>query len=212
MCGLHCRNTRKGIALLLPLPLLFLGCGDFSSEGSDKSGSLFNVESIEPTYFDESTRQVDVFLDNCATDPTEPFDPEPYTDHFADVTLSNRPLTNSTEQTATTIYVTEYTVRYEPLTQGSPELESFTVRPNTHQYGIDACEPDSDCPGETLTQIQFVPVREKEVLAGYIESSGIFQLEYNIYYTFYGKNIYGYDVVARDGTNFYAADYDNCGN
>jgi len=201
--------------------LLFLGCGDFTSEGSDKSGSLFNVESIVPIYFKEATPQVDVFLDNCADDPAEPVDPEPYTDHFAEVTLSNRPYTNSEEQTATPIKVLEYRVRYEPLTLGSPELEPFTRRDIAGDDVIDPCLPDSDCPGETLTGIYFVPIREKGVLRDYLfdacdldpeEWEGDCQLAYNIYYTFWGENDYGYPVRAERGARFFVTNYDNCGN
>ena len=54
-------------------------------------------------------------------------------------------------------------------------------------------------------------MREKEVLAGYILATGIFQLEYNIHYRFFGRNDFGYEVSAEASTNFYAANYDNWG-
>ena len=214
MCGLLSRNTIIGFALFLSVPLFGFGCGNFDQGlgggGADKSGSLFNVEYIDPTYFEDSTRQVDVFLNpNCSNDPDEP-DPEPYSDHFADVTFTNRPLNNSLE-TPPTIYLYEYWIWYTPLTQGSPPLDSFTVMGVGDQGGIEGCDPGSQCAGETLSQIQFVPVREKEVLAGYILSTGIFQLEYNIHYRFFGRNVFGYEVSAEAITNFYASNYDNCG-
>jgi hypothetical protein len=212
MCGLLSRNTIIGFALFLSLPLFGFGCGNFEDAlgaGADKSGSIFNVEYIDPVYFEDSTRQVDVFMNpNCGTDEDEP-DPEPWSDHFADVTFTNRPLNNSIEQTASTIYLTEYLVSYEPLTQGSPDLPSRLVRPIRESGGIEPCDPGSQCAGETLGQIEFVPVSQKFVLQPYVFTLG--QLEYNIYYRFFGVNDYGYEVSADGATNFLAADYDNCG-
>lgn len=219
MYGLLCRNGFKGMVLFFCVPWVLLGCGSFDAPGSDDSGSLFNIEEIDPTYFDESTRQVDVARSLCSTGDEEA-DPEPYTDHFADVTLSNRPLNNSEEQTASTIYVSSYQLRYEAVTQGSPPLPTSNVIPIGDSVGLEPCTPGSDCQGETVSQIEFVPVEEKEVLYEYlygingtcnpVTGRGC-QLQYNIYYTFFGKNDYGYDVTASGGTNFYASNYDNCG-
>ena len=209
MYGLLCRNAFKGMLLFFCVPWVLLGCGDFDADGADKSGSLFNIDQIDPTYFDESTRQVDVVQVNCAAAGEDP-DPEPYTDHFADVTLSNRPLNNSEEQTASRIRLEGYQVRYVAITQGSPRLASFLVDTVGDGYAIDPCPPAGDCQGETISQIEFVPVRLKEVLRQYIEDTGILQLEYNIHYRFFGVNDYGYPVSAESSTNFYAAGYDNC--
>jgi hypothetical protein len=210
MCGLLRKNMFRAFTLILSVPLFGLGCGNLDTGGSEDSGSIFKVEYIDPTYFEDSTNQVDVIQGNCA-DPGEPIDWEPYTDHFADVTLSNRPLSNTIEQTASTIYVNEYYIWYEPLTQGSPELPSSNVLSIRKIVGLEPCLPHSDCQGETVPGIEFVPVREKEILRQYIESTGIFQLEYNVYYRFFGENDFGYDVSCDGFTNFYAANYDNCG-
>ena len=147
-------------------------------------------------------------------------DPEPYTDHFADVTLSNRPLNNSTVQTASTIYVTSYQLRYEAVTQGSPPLPSSNILQIGDTVGLEPCDPGSDCEGETISQIEFVPVAEKEVLYNYLFGAGGTcnpvtgagcQLQYNVYYTFFGENDFGYEVRTSGVTNFYASNYDNCG-
>jgi len=219
MCGLRSRNMLKAFALFLSVPLFGLGCGDFDADGSDKSGSLFNLEYIDPTYFEESTRQVDVALGNCADLDEDP-DPEPFSDHFADVTLSNRPLNNSLE-TPPKIYLDEYWVWYEPLTLGSAALPNITVTGIRDHAGIDPCDPGGQCSGETLSQIKFVEVQQKGVLYDYLYAPGgtcdpltgvgICQLEYNIYYRFFGTNDYGYEVSADGSTNFYATNYDNCG-
>jgi hypothetical protein len=219
MCRLLCKNTFSGVVLFLCVPWVLIGCGSFDAPGADDSGSLFNIEQIDPTYFDESTRQVDVVRSLCTTGDEEA-DPEPYSDHFADVTLTNRPLDNSAVKTGTTIYVDSYQVRYEPVTQGSPALPSSNVILTGDIYGLEQCAPGGSCEGETLSQIEFVPVREKEVLYDYLYGVGgtcnglpgeVCQLKYNIYYTFFGVNDYGYEVTAHGGTFFYASNYDNCG-
>ena len=66
MYRLLCRNGFKGMVLFFCVPWALLGCGSFDAPGSDDSGSLFNIDQIDPTYFDESTRQVDVVRVDCA--------------------------------------------------------------------------------------------------------------------------------------------------
>jgi hypothetical protein len=216
-----CKSKFKGVVLFLCVPWVLIGCGDFDADGADKSGSLFNIEEIDPTYFAESTRQVDVVMVVCSvTEPGEPPDVEPYTDHFADVRLSNRPLNNSAVETGSTIYVDSYQLRYQAVTLGSPVLPSSNVIPIGEVYGLEQCAPGGGCTGETISQIDFVPVREKEVLYDYLFGAGgtcdgspgqVCQLKYNIYYTFFGENDYGYEVSANGSTFFYASNYDNCG-
>jgi hypothetical protein len=210
MCGLLGKNSWKGCLLLFFVPWICFGCGDFDQPGSDKSGSLFMIEQIDPNYFEESTRQVDVYRADCA-DPGQDEDLEEYGDHFADITFSNRPLNNSEEQTASRIDLQEYEIWYEPITSGAPDLASFLVRTVNDGNGIDPCDPGVQCEGETVGQLEFVPVRLKAVLEQHILDTGILQLEYNIYYRFYGENDFGYKVSADGSTFFYAGDYDHCG-
>jgi hypothetical protein len=208
MVGLVSKRACRSYILLLSVPLVVVGCGDFE-DGAEDSGSLFNVEYIDPTYFGESTRQVDVFQGNCA-EPGEPPDDEQYGDHWADVTLSNRPLNNAVEQTASTIYLDGYELVYQPVSQGSPSLPSTDLIPIGEGVGLEPCAPFGECEGETLPQIYFVTVREKEILRQYIGSSGLIQLKYNVYYVFYGENDYGYEVRATGVSNFVASNYDYC--
>jgi hypothetical protein len=191
-----------------------LGCGDFDREGAggtDKSGSLLNVEHVTPTYFDEPTNQVDVVLDNCAEDPVnDPPDWEDYTDHYAEIALTNRPLNNSDEQTASWIYLTRYEIRYTPVTQGTDVFLSSNVIPITESVGIEPCDPGGSCQVTTF-MAEFVPVREKEALHDQLLSNPTLdQLQYNVHYIFYGENDFGYDVSTDGFTNFYATNYDNC--
>jgi len=215
MYRLLCKNTFSGMVLFLCVPWVLVGCGnfdrDYGTSGADDSGSLFNIEDIDPTYQDESVRQVDVFQDNCAALGEEP-DPEFYSDHFADVTLSNRPLDNSTRQTASTIYVLSYEVRYQPYALGSPALPTINVNPIGQYVGIAPCAPAGSCEGETITGLEFVPIERKAILRDYlIAHPEVVELKYNVFYTFYGENDYGFEVTAEGSDFFYAANYDYCG-
>ncbi len=216
MCRLLCRNVLKGKGwvLLLLVPWVVLGCGDFDREfgagGPDKSGSLLNVENVEPNYFDENTNQVDILQDNCAAAGEEP-DPEPYTDHYAVISLTNRPLPNSEEQTASWLYLTRYEIHYTAVTQGTNIFLSSNVIPITESVGIEPCEPGATCQ-ETSFTAEFVPVREKaELYQQLLDNPTLIQLQYNVHYVVYGENDFGEKVSADGFTNFYATDYDNCG-
>jgi len=214
MHGLLCKNTFKGIILFFCVPWVLLGCGDFDREfgagGSDKSGSLLNVEEVDPTYFDESTNQVDVVQVNCAA-PGEDPEPEPFTDHYAEISVTNRPLSNADEQTASTIYLIRYEIHYTAVTQGSPPLLSSNVNPISESIGLEPCQPGSACQEESFIA-EMVPVREKAVLNQFLQDNPtVFQLQYNVHYVVFGENDFGEPVSADGFTNFYAANYDNCG-
>lgn len=213
MYGLLCRNGYKGMVLFFCVPWVLLGCGDFDRDygtsGADDSGSLFNIEYIDPTYNEESVRQVDVFPSLCG-DLENP-DWEFYSDHFADVTLSNRPLNNHTEQTASTIYVLSYEVRYQPYAQGSPSLPTINGTTIGRYVGIAPCAPGADCEGETIPGLEFVPIERKSILRDWlIDNPEVDQLKYNIFYTFFGENDFGFEVTAEGSDFFYAGAYNYC--
>ncbi len=214
MYGLLSRNTLMIFAMFFCVAWTLAGCGDLDREGAggtDKSGSLLNVESVTPTYFDEPTNQVDVVQDNCA-DPGDPPKAEEYTDHYAEIKMTNRPLPNAEEQTASRIYLTRYEIHYTAVTQGSPPLLSSNVIPINESIGIDPCEPGgTSCPEESFIA-EFVPVREKAELRQFLlDNPTIPQLQYNVHYIFYGENDFGKEVSADGFSNFYATDYDHCG-
>lgn len=213
MFGLLCRSRWRGFALLFSVPLVVLGCGDFDREGADgtdDSGSRLVVEYIDPIYFDESTNQVDVIQDNCAA-PGEDPDPEPFSDHYAIVSITNRALNNATQQTASTVHLYSYELSYTPSTQGTPPLASFNVFAITESVAIDPCDPGSaSCPEAEFT-VKLVPIREKNILRGYlIADPSILQLEYNAHFVFFGENVFGEPVSVDGGSWFLALDYNNC--
>jgi hypothetical protein len=193
--------------------LFGFGCGDFDRPGTggiDDSGSLLIVERIEPTYFDESTNQVDVIQVNCAPLGEEE-DWEDYTDHYAVVSMTNRSLDNATHQTTSVVHLSFYTLRYIPVTTGTPPFDSTNVFPIADSVAIEGCEPGSaSCPEVDFT-VELVPVLEKALLRPYVESPLYpFQLQYNALYIFYGWNNFGKQVTVEASTNFYASGYDYC--
>ena len=218
MYGLLCRNAFKGMLLFFCVPWVLLGCGDFDREygagGIDDSGSVLNVEWIAPTYLEESTdgpAQVDIFRDNCEDDPAEPPDPEPYSDHFAEIAMTNRSLPNSPEQTNTYVYLDRYEMRYSPVTQGTGPLLTFIVNLPRQTVGIDPCAPGGTCQ-ETSFIATYVPVRIKDQMYQFLQANPtMFQLHYNVHYIFRGQNDFGFDVYADGFSTFYATNYDHCG-
>jgi hypothetical protein len=214
MYGLLSRKTFSGILLLFCVPWVLVGCGDFDRTfgggGTDNSGSILNVEEVIPTYFDEATNQVDVVQDNCAAPGDDP-DPEPFTDHFAEIAMTNRPLNNAEEQTASWVYLSGYQIHYTPVTQGSPLLPSSNVIPISESVGLEPCLPAGACTEESFVA-EMVPVREKgELYQFLLDNPTVFQLQYNVHYVVFGENDFGEPVSADGFTNFYATNYDNCG-
>ncbi len=209
--SLYRAHGRGAVALIFSVSLMLLGCGDLDREhagGTDDSGSLLNVEDIDPVYFDQVTDQVDIIRDNCETDPTKPPKPEDFTDHYADVMVTNRPLPNHEDQTASWVYLESYTLQYTPVSSGAPALAPLNRVPLGQTVGIPPCEPGGgSCTGTTF-RVMFVPVALKADLASAYTGN---QFQYNVHYTFYGENDFGEDVSAEAFSSFVADDYDNCG-
>jgi len=213
------------ILWILAVALWFAaGCGSLPD---DSSGSIFEVMAVHGYYKDTGTfsNQVDVVPSNCSTDPTQPSEPEFYSDHYVTVDFLNRQLPNrnvglgtvgspSEEYTASVIYLTEYVIRYTPLTAVTAPypLPSPLVVPVTHTVAVPPCSPalpGQTCPATTMTQVYFVPVATKAVLRDYFEDAGE-QLAYNADYVFHGVNDFGIAVSASGNLDFYVANYNFC--
>ena len=203
-----------GIGILFLAGLFLFGCGDVAEQG----GSLFYVNTINGTYQEGMlTNQVDVvFTTDCDGDPTTD-DPEFYSDNFTEVNLINRPLPNSKEQTASTVYIRSYEITYTPLTTPTTPypLPSPIVVQVTDTQGIPPCEPDETCTGVTMTQLYFVPLATKTTLNGfYMDADPLHvpgeQLAYNCRYRFFGENDFGDPVTAEAQYNFYVDNYNFC--
>ena len=176
---------------------------------------------IEPYYFDEIAYQVDLVIDNCETDPSNPPDPEPWTDHFASVTFTNDNLPNSEVQTASDIYLYMYVFDFtahnldaQAANIGTPN--SPIVVPLTQTLTIPPCLLGSECDGTTYSAVFMVPVETKlelldlYALQGYLPATGLPQTEYCTHYTFYGENAFGMEVTASGSSCWLATNYDYC--
>jgi hypothetical protein len=115
-------------------------------------------------------------------------------------------------QTCFTIDELSYEIWYQPITQGAPDLPSSGVIPIEGPVSIEPCEPGGACPGETISEIEFVSMATKQLLEDFLAANpSVTQLEYNIFYRFFGENGLGEGVSADGATFFYAANYDHCG-
>ena len=152
-----------------------------------------------------------MFPDECA-DPGEPSDPEPYTDHYANIAITNRHLPNAQEETASWVYLKEYEIHYTPVTQGTDIFLSSNVIPITQIVGIAPCELGATSCAALIFTAELVPVREKTKLREQLlNNPTLEQLHYNVHYVFYGENDFGERVSADGFTDFYALDYLHCG-
>jgi hypothetical protein len=112
------KATIKGLFLALGVAgLAACGSGDEAGGGGscggvDESGICLQVSLIETLHLDESlTTDVDVnFIPDCDGDPTT-VDPEPFTEHFADVTFSAS-LVSGTPVAASFVQITNMTVTF----------------------------------------------------------------------------------------------------
>jgi hypothetical protein len=183
------------------------GCGDIDGGGSDKSGSLFSVGNIASWYLELATEnQVDIVQDLC-TDLTA----EPFSDHFAKVELFNKPLPNTTEQTATTIHLTSYQIRYSPQSPQASALGTLLLD-DTSQ--IPPCVPGAACSATEIT-VMWMNLATKADLKAFYDNNGLSyltQFTYSLEYTFFGNNEFGEPVSAKKSTSFVVTDYDHCGN
>ncbi len=222
------RNGFVGCSIVLMAALLVLpagGCGTILGEpASDPggTGSIFRISIIEPFYFDAISYQVDLILDNCETDPANPADPEPWTDHFASVTFTNEHLPNAEVATASNIYLYRYELSFSPHNLDGQAanigaMNSPIVVPLNQTLTIVPCDLGVACAGTTYSAVFMMPVESKVELvalyaaAGFTNATtGLPQTEYCVEYTFYGENAFGVAVTVSESTCFLATNYDYC--
>lgn len=209
-----CRHLGSGnmlLVFLLGLVVAF-GCGDIPGDAED-TGSIIQVKSINGFYNDSVTNQVDVLMDNCTTGGEGEPEPEYFSDHFGQVEVTNRPLPNTTLQTARPVEILSYTVRYEPFDTPSvspPLLEPYVEIKLLDTLVIAPCLPGtSDCAATKYDQLKFVDIAKKQE---YLDKGGdpFVETSYNIRYTFYGANDLGQEFTFGGSTNFTMLDYDYC--
>jgi hypothetical protein len=208
-----CRHLGSGNMLsvfLLGLVVAF-GCGDIPGD-AENTGSILNVESMSGFYNDGVTNQVDVLMDNCTTGGEGEPEPEYFSDHFGQVEVTNRPLPNTLQQTASPAYIRAYTITYQPIVTPSaspPALDPYVEIPLLDSRGIPPCLPGPTCAAIEYTQLKFVDVAKK---LEYLNKGGNPSLvaSYNVRYTFYGENIFGEEFTFGGGTNCTFANYDYC--
>ena len=203
----------SGIAqVLLVTTLLLMSCGSLSDQSSS-SGSMFTVASINGTYIDGLiTNQVDIEQVNCTTDPEKEPELEYYSDHFAEVGFVNRPLPNHADQTASAVYLKQYSIRYLPntvLTANYP-LPTQHITNVLQEVWIPPCLPETPCSPTVISGLDFVSIDLKSLLRSFFIEAGN-QLSYNAVYAFELENDFGEKISVTGQLYFYVANYDYCG-
>ncbi|MEW6442517.1 MAG: hypothetical protein AB1640_16380 [bacterium] len=206
------QHTHLGALKALPLVLgaiaLAFGCGDIPGD-ADETGSVINVEMITGVYDGQDSNTVDAVQDLCVQEEG-PVEAEPFFDHFARALITNRSLPNSTEQSASPVYIHSYTVTYQLAGNvPAPNLDPYVEVPLLDSRGIEPCQSGSQCAPTEYVGLKFMDVAKR---AEYVSKGGdpFQEATYNINYTFRGENLFGEDFTFGGSTNFTITDYDNC--
>ncbi len=135
---LNCRLTCRLVLLLIIC--LFLGaCG--SPDVSDEERSYWASMTVEDAF--EVTRDIDVTMDLDCNDDGNPNDPEPFTNVFADITIT-------VSDTGLPIRVESYTVDFLPL-QSVDDFGNPIMPPSLTSYPGPMLDSDSIDTGTSYT-------------------------------------------------------------
>lgn len=211
------RHSDLRMAALLGVLLLGMavtvGCGDVPGDTED-TGSILKVESVSGLYLGKLTNQVDTTKGICDGSEEDDIEYEDFSDHFGQVEVTNRPLPNTDEQTASPVYIRSYTVSFVPIDHAGvtpPPLEPYRAIPLIDTRGIQPCPPNStSCAPTKYAPLKFVDIAKKQE---YLTRGGAVidkPASYNIRYTFKGENIFGEEFTFGGGTNFTIFNYDYC--
>jgi len=163
-----CRHRDPHTALLGVLLVgvaLTVGCGDIPGDADD-TGSIMNVELITGWEDQEDKNTVDVVPGTCESGEGQT-KPEPFYDHLARVEITNRPLPNTDQQTASPVYIKSYTLTYQPIDNTIngplPDLLGYVDIPIQDTQGIAPCNPgQSSCPATEYFLDKFFHIEKKQ--------------------------------------------------
>lgn len=163
----HCDPHKALLGVLVLGVALTAGCGDIPGDAED-TGSIMKVELITGWEDQEDKNTVDVVRGTCEAGEGEgKTEPEPFYDHLARVEITNRPLPNTDEQTASPVYLKSYTITYQAIDNTIngplPELVGYVEIPIQDSRGIPPCNPgQSSCPATEYFLKKFFHIEKKQ--------------------------------------------------
>ncbi len=232
------KATIKGLFLALGVAgLASCGSGDEaggggSCGGADESGICLQVVLIEPHHLDEEfTTDVDVnFVADCDGDPLTD-DPEPFTEHFADVTFSAS-LVSGNPVAARFVQVTNMTVTFTQNTTDPPVTCPLPAPFGPNCNAVAGAGPailqlttpiDVTIPvGTSVTQIlpmvnfqrknDYTPAFGDDILTGgpFDPGGNVAYLSFHVRFVFTGEDEFGNDVDATGATEITFGAYSAC--
>lgn len=135
---------------------------------------------------------------------TETVDPEPFTDHMAELTIIAAPA--SPDITDEIVYIERYTIEFFPQDPGSPPIDSFSGVFQTLPVKVDS--------SELRVPVILVDIARKMKFQADLNSGMFFSPSthpmYDAKYTFYGKDQRGHDFSFVAQTFFFIGDYNGC--
>lgn len=212
------RYILQSALYLFVLPLLFLwGCGGSGpggpgSQGTESTGLIVDV-SLMPTYKNANHYNVDVYQNtDCDSDVTTN-DPETFTDHGADLTLTTRWLNSNSKITPGTLYIEKYTIEYR---RAEDSIGAPPILQDTRYETITVTPPATSTDKATLTKsvmLMDVPRKDKyytDATSGQYSSHPSYINNYTATYIFEGQNQYGVRFTLNAQTSIAVGNYDYC--
>jgi hypothetical protein len=203
---------RQGLLALglLGIALGLLGCdsgigGSGQCGGANDSDACVQIGTIEPVYLGQTTSNVDVVRDKCTSGTSTAPTDEPFTDHNANVTISNAPLPGVGPTADVSITLQDFSIRYSlnacPAGATCPALDTLTVAPGQTV----TIQPNSSV---TIT-LPFVSLAKKDE---YVSKGGSLLVypSYTATYTITGTDAFHNTVSVRGSAQFTIGDFDNC--
>jgi hypothetical protein len=179
--------------------------------GGANTGSCLRIESIKPQYSAKDSSNVDVIRDVCNIsevnkDPETAPKFEIFTDHNAQVSLSNRPLSDMTASIISDITLVDYSITYAvnrcPGGNNCPE----TLPPLLVDPGQTILVKKNEAITVTLP---FVPLATKAAYNSLGGPRGDFP-SYTATYTLRGTDSFKNPVSVTGSAEFTIGSFDNC--
>jgi hypothetical protein len=190
------------------LVLVVTACGDIGGSGQcggvESSGTCVQIESITPTYQGSSTSNVDAVQDVCDA-TTTPVTVEAFTDHGADITISNTYLPGVDTSLSMPVTLQNYSISYSvnncPAGATCPALDTLTVAPGQ----------TVTIPANSSVKATF-PLVQLQKKAEYVSKGGsLFSYpSYTAHYIITGTDLFNHSISVEGFTEFTIGDYDNC--
>lgn len=203
-------------SLLLALIIFINGCGEVGGSGQcggvATAGACIMISNIAPSYFGETTSNVDIVPNLCvdpATGATTGV--EQYGDHFASISFLNFPLPGAIIETMPIVTIQNYSISYTlnecPTGATCPALDTSLFNPGD-SFTI---FPDADpkIPTGITKDLSFFSIRKKDEFISKGGTTNSYP-SYSANYIFNGTTTFNQSISVSGSVEFTLGDFNNC--